>query len=201
MGMTEVYTGASVSIDGYISGPGETGFDHLFRWYGNGDVEIPTADPTMTFKLTPQSAAYLKSYTERTGALVVGRKLFDQTNGWGGLHPLNVHTFVVTHSVPSGWEDAENFTFVTDGIESAVAQAKSYAGEGRVVGVNGGTIASQCLEAGLLDEIYVDLVPVLLGGGTPYFAELRKLPVVLEGPLSVVQGDGVTHLRYKVRYE
>jgi dihydrofolate reductase len=189
-----------MSIDGYIAGPGESGFDHLFQWYGNGDVELPTANPEMTFKLTPQSAAYFSGVTRSTGALVVGRHLFDFTSGWGGLHPLNVHTFVVTHSVPEGWEEAENFTFVTDGIESAIEQAKKHAGPDKVVGVNGGTIAGQCLEAGLLDEIYVDLVPVLLGGGTPFFSELQKVPVALEGPLSVVEGKHVTHLRYKVVY-
>jgi dihydrofolate reductase len=69
-----------------------------------------------------------------------------------------------------------------------------------VVGVNGGTIASQCLDAGLLDEIWVDLVPVLLGGGTSYFSELRRAPVELEGPISVVEGADVTHLRYRVHY-
>lgn len=187
-----------MSLDGYIAGPGDSGFDHLFQWYGNGDVEIPTTDPEMTFKLTPQSAAYFSASTRSTGALVVGRHLFDFTSGWGGEHTLGVHTFVVTHSVPSGWEHSENFTFVTDGIESAIAQAKKHAGPDRVVGVNGGTIARQCLEAGLLDEICVDLVPVLLGAGTPFFSELRKVPVTLEGPTTVIEGKAVTHLRYKV---
>jgi dihydrofolate reductase len=88
---------------------------------------------------------------------------------------------VVTHSVPEGWprEDAP-FTFVTDGIESAIEQAKAIAGD-KAVGVNGGMIARQCLDAGLLDEIRVDLVPVLLGGGTPFFEQLETAPVELEG--------------------
>jgi dihydrofolate reductase len=107
---------------------------------------------------------------------------------------------VLTHKVPDGWprEDAP-FTFVTDGIENAVAKAKELAGD-KVVGVNGGTIASQCLEARLLDEVWIDLVPVLLGGGTPFFDQLRNVPVELEGPVSVVEGVDVTHLRYRVRY-
>jgi dihydrofolate reductase len=105
---------------------------------------------------------------------------------------------VVTHSVPEGWprKDAP-FTFVTDGIESAIETAKDLAGD-KVVGVNGGTIARQCLNAGLLDEIWVDLVPVLLGGGTPFFDQLKDAPVELEGPVSVVEGKDVTHLRYRV---
>ncbi|MBG0828761.1 dihydrofolate reductase family protein [Planomonospora sp. ID67723] len=197
--MTEVYTGASMSLDGYISGPGETGFEHLFAWYGSGDTAVPTAKPEMTFRMSAASAEHVRGVLDNTGALVVGRKLFDYTDGWGGTHPMDRPVVVVTHSVPEGWprEDAP-FTFVTDGIESAIEQAKAIAGD-RTVGVNGGTIARQCLDAGLLDEIWVDLVPVLLGGGTPFFEQLENAPVVLEGPVSVVEGTGVTHLRYRVR--
>ena len=197
--MTKVYTGASMSLDGYIAGPAETGFEHLFKWYGNGEVEVPTTDPEMTLRLTPASAEHFRNLIDMTGALVVGRKLFDSTDAWGGNHPMGRPVVVVTHSVPEGWpRDGAPFTFVTDGIERAVEQAKALAGD-KVVGVNGGTIARQCLEAGLLDEIWVDLVPVLLGGGTPFFDQVKGAPVELEGPLSVVQGTDVTHLRYRVR--
>jgi dihydrofolate reductase len=98
-----------MSLDGYIAGPAETGFDQLFKWYGNGDIVMQTTHPDLTLRLTPQSAE---------------------------------------------------------------------------VRVNGGTISRQCLNVGLLDEISVELVPVLLGGGTPF---------------SVVQGNDVTHLRCRVR--
>ena len=197
--MTKVYTGASMSLDGYIAGPDESGFDQLFQWYGNGDVEVPTNKPEMTMHMTPVSAAYFREQMERCGALVVGRRLFDITRGWDGNHPMGVPVVVLTHSVPDGWprEDAP-FTFVTDGIEAAVAQAQAIAGDKAVV-VNGGTIARQCLDAGLLDEVWVDLVPVLLGGGTPFFERLGSAPVALEGPYSVQEGAGVTHLRYRVR--
>jgi dihydrofolate reductase len=106
---------------------------------------------------------------------------------------------VVTHSVPEGWprEDAA-FTFVSDGIQSAIRTAREIAGD-KGVGVNGGTIARQCLDAGLLDEIWLDLVAVLLGGGTPFFEQLRSAPVALEGPVSVTEDTDVTHLRYRVR--
>jgi dihydrofolate reductase len=198
--MSKVYTGASMSLDGYIAGPGESGFEHLFQWYGNGDVEVPTTHPDMTFRLTPASAEHFRSYLDSTGALVVGRRLFDSTGAWGGNHPMGLPVVVVTHSVPEGWprEDAP-FTFVTDGIESAIETAKGLAGE-KVVGVNGGMIASQCLNAGLLDEVWVELVPVLLGAGTPFFDQLTSAPVELEGPVTVVEGNRVTHLRYRVRY-
>jgi dihydrofolate reductase len=197
--MSKVYTGASMSLDGYISGPGESGFEHLFKWYGNGDVEVPTTKPEMTMRMTAVSAEHLRRLLDMTGALIVGRKLFDFTSGWDGNHPMGLPVVVLTHSVPDGWpRDDAPFTFVSEGIERAVAVARELAGE-KVVGVNGGTIARQCLDAGLLDEIWVDLVPVLLGDGTPFFEQLATVPVELEGPLSVEQGRDVTHLRYRVR--
>lgn len=198
--MSKVYTGASMSLDGYISGPGETGFEHLFKWMGNGDVEVTTADPELTMRMTEGNARHFRGLLDMTGALVVGRKLFDFTKGWGGRHPMDLPVVVLTHSVPDGWEqEGESFVFVTDGIEAAVERARELAGA-KVVGVNGGTIARQCLDARLLDEIWVDLVPVLLGGGTPFFEQLGSAPVELEGPLSVEDDKDVTHLRYRVRY-
>ena len=194
--MTTIYTGASVSLDGYISGPGESGFEHLFAWYGNGDVEMQLGG--MDVKLTEASARHLTDNIERTGALIVGRKLFDYTNGWRGRHPMGVPVVVLSHSVPEGWaRDGAWFVF-RDTLESAVETADGLAGD-KVVGVNGGTIASQCLDAGLLDEVWVDLVPVILGAGTPYFSSLGAAPHALEGPISITEGRGVTHLRYRVK--
>jgi dihydrofolate reductase len=193
-----VFSAATMSLDGYIAGPDESGFDKLFTWYENGDVDVPTTKPDMTFRLTPQSAAHVRDITQNTGALVVGRRLFDITRGWDGNHPLGVPVVVLSHTVPDGWpRDDAAFTFVRGGIEAAVEAAKAIAGD-KHVGVNGGTIARQCLEAGLLDEIWVELVPLLLGGGTPFFAAVANAPVELEGPTSVVEGAGVTHLRYRV---
>ena len=198
--MSKVFTGASMSLDGYVSGPNETGFEHLFKWYGNGDVEVPTAKPDMTMRMTPVGAEHWRVVMDMSGALVVGRKLFDFTNGWDGLHPLGVPVVVLTHSVPDGWErEGEHFTFVSDGIEAAIEKARELA-RGQGVGLNSGTIASQALNARLLDEVWVDLVPVLLGGGTPFFDQLQGAPFELEGPVSVTEDTDVTHLRYKVRY-
>ncbi|MEV4119929.1 dihydrofolate reductase family protein [Micromonospora sp. NPDC049645] len=199
--MTKVTTGATMSLDGYIADASHGGFEHLFQWYANGDVETPTAHPEMTFRTSAASARHLRALTERTGALVVGRRLFDITGGWGGRHPMDVPVVVVTHRVPEGWEpEGDSFVFVTDGIESAVARATALAGD-KEVGVNGGTIAAQVVEAGLLDEVHVDLVPVLLGAGVPLFADLKIAPLQLDGPFRVVEGDGVTHLAYRVRRE
>ena len=196
--MSKVYTGASMSLDGYVSGPDETGFEHLFKWYGSGDVEVPTADPNMTMRMTAQNAEHWRTTIGMTGAIVVGRKLFDYTSGWGGKHPIGVPVVVLTHSVPDGWErEGEWFTFVSDGIEAAIEKARELAGD-KGVGLNSGTIASQALNAGLLDEVWIDLVPVLLGGGTPFFDGLQGAPVALEGPLSNAGDADVTHLRYRV---
>lgn len=197
--MGKVITGATMSIDGYIAGPGESGFDLLFQWYGNGDVETPTGNPDMTFRTSAVSARHIRELQESTGALLVGRHLYDMTNGWGGRHPMDVPTVVLTHRLPDDRPAAdENFVFVTEGIEEAVATARKLAGD-KNVGVNGGQMARQCLDAGLLDEVHVDLVPVLLGGGTPFFGEISTRPVQFDGPTAVVEGTGVTHLTYVVR--
>jgi dihydrofolate reductase len=196
--MSKVYTGASMSLDGYVSGPNESGFEHLFKWYSSGDVDVPTTKPEMTLRMTQVSADHWRAIIDMTGALVVGRKLFDFTGGWGGNHPMGLPVVVLTHTPPEDWPADTPFTFVTDGIEAAVATAKELAGD-KGVGLNSGRIASQALDAGLLDEIWVDLVPVLLGGGTPFFDQLGTVPVELEGPVSVAEGTDVTHLRYRVR--
>lgn len=195
--MTKVTTGATMSLDGYIADASHGGFEHLFQWYGNGDVETLMAG--MTVRTSAASAEHLRALRERTGALVVGRRLFDMTNGWGGRHPMDVPVVVVTHQVPEGWDrESDSFVFVTDGIEAAIDRAKALAGD-KEVGVNGGTIAAQVAEAGLLDEVHVDLVPVVLGDGIPLLAGLKNAPVLLDGPTNVVQGNGVTHLAYRVR--
>jgi dihydrofolate reductase len=197
--MTKIYTGASMSLDGYIAGPGESGFDRLFAWYGNGDIAVPTAKPDMTLSMTAVNAEHWRTIVEQSGAIVVGRKLYDFTRGWDGTHPLGVPVVVLTHEPPADVPQGDTpFTFVTEGIEAAVAAASELAG-GKGVGVNGGTIAAQCLDAGLLDEVWIDLVPVLLGGGTPFFPGIENVPAQLEGPISVVEGEDVTHLRYRVR--
>ena len=197
--MTKVYTGASMSLDGYVAGPQESGFEHLFEWYRNGDVEIPTTNPELTMHTTARSAAHFREILQMSGALVVGRHLWDFTNAWGGKHPMGCPVVVLTHTVPEGWaREGEWFTFVTGGIEEAVETAKKLAG-GKSVGLNSGQIAAQALDAGLVDEVWIDLVPVLLGGGTPFFSGRSATPALLDGPYSVVEGDRVTHLRYRVR--
>ena len=100
------------------------------------------------------------------------------------------------HEVPAGWVEAHPgapFHFVTGGVEAAVAKAQEIAGD-RTVAVAAGTVARQCLELGLLDEVAVDLVPVVMGTGRPYFGELSLKDVPLGDPTVCIQGDRVTHL-------
>jgi dihydrofolate reductase len=197
--MSKVTAGATMSLDGFIAGPEESGFDLLFRWYNEGDVELPSASPDVPpAHVTAASAELIRQEWGSLGALVVGRHLYDFTHGWGGRHPIDVTTVVLTHRPPADRPVAdENFVFVTTGIRDAIARAKEIAGD-RDVGVNGGQMARQALEAGLLDEIGVELVPVVLGSGTRLFSDLRSASGQFGGPIRVVEGTGVTHLRYRV---
>jgi len=194
--MGDVIADMCMSLDGYIADP-DDGIDQLFGWYFNGEVATPTASPQFTFRTSEASAAHLRHAFAHIGALIAGRHLFDVAQGWGGYHPMGVPVFVVTHEEPDDWRHPEApLTFVTDGLESAVAQAKAVAGD-KFVAVASAKIAQQCLDAGLLDAIQVNLVPVLLGAGIPFFENLAKTPVALEGP-AIVAGEGVTHLMYRI---
>ncbi|MGH2532172.1 MAG: dihydrofolate reductase family protein [Thermomicrobiales bacterium] len=204
--MGTVGTSLTMSLDGFIAGPndgpehplGENGMC-LFDWYARGDTEYTAPSGTMTVKVSKASADMLREAFSKIGALVTGRKTFDITNGWGGRHPVETPVFVVTHEVPHDWikehPDAP-FTFVTDGVESAVSQAKAVAGE-KNVGVGAASILQQCLKAGLLEEIQVELVPVLLGKGVRMFDYLGVEPIELEQTM-LIEGTGVTHIRFRV---
>src|SRR5829696_10275115 len=139
------------------------GGERLLAWYFGGDSEYRLPGTNMVSRVAPQTAELLRETRATTGALVTGRRTFDLTHGWGGRHPLDVPVFVVTHQASPEWVDEGSpFTFVRDGLESAVEQAKAVAGD-KDVGVVGASLVQQCIRAGLLDEIHVDLVPVLSG--------------------------------------
>jgi len=198
--MGQVIASASMSLDGYIARDDNT-IGRLFDWLQNGAVEIPTVNRDITLHLSPPSAEYWKQWVDGLGALVCGRTLFDFTGGWDGTHTVDVPVVVVTHQIPTDWVHAHPeapFHFVTDGVEAAVAKAQAIAGE-RTVAVTAGTIARQCLELGLLDAVAVDLVPVVMGKGRPYFGELTLDDVPLGDPTVCIQGDRVTHLVFPVR--
>jgi dihydrofolate reductase len=202
--MGNVSTGLSMSLDGFIAGPNDgperplgEGGERLFAWYSGGDTEYRLPGTEMVFMVSPQSAELLREAHSKMGAFVTGRRTFDITNGWGGSPPLGVPTFVVTHTVPQEWVyEGSPFTFVTDGVESAVERAKAVAGD-KDVAVGAASIAQQCIRAGLLDEVHVDLVPVLLGGGVRLFEHLGTTPIELERTREIAAPD-VTHLTFRV---
>jgi dihydrofolate reductase len=194
----KVFAQASVSLGGFIAGPGGTGFEHLFAWCTAGDVETPTSQPErLTYRTNAATAAYLRDLPDGTGAIVVGRRLFDLTNGWNGSHPLGKPVFVVTHEPPQDWVDTDtSFTFVTDGVEAAVAKAQTVAGD-KHVGVGPGSAVGQAIRADLIDELRVDLVPLTLGDGVRMVDGLTDSPRTFGTP-RVIEGIGVTHLIYQL---
>jgi dihydrofolate reductase len=202
--MGKVRTGHSTSLDGFIAGPNDgpeapmgEGGEQLLAWYSAGDTEYRLPGTEMVFKVAEASAEFLSETRQTTGALVAGRRTFDLTHGWGGSHPLDVPVIVVSHTVPQEWVyEGSPFTFVTDGLESALEQARAVAGE-KDVGVIGASLVQQCIRAGLLDEIHIDLVPVLLGGGVRLLDHLGTGPIELEST-RVIEGAGVTHLTFRV---
>jgi dihydrofolate reductase len=194
----------SMSLDGFVAGPNDgpenglgDGGQALFAWYSNGDTALPLPGTDMVFKVSRASAKLLQEEWGKLGAMVAGRRMFDIAQAWGGSPPGGGPCFIMTHHPPQEWvKEGSPFIFVTDGIESAVRQAKQAAGN-KNVSVSSASIMQQCLKAGLLDEINIDLAPVLLGGGVRLFDNLGHVPIDLE-IMGVAQGVGVTHLKYRV---
>ena len=201
--MGKVTFNMTMSLDGFVAGPNDNpdnglgdGGDALFKWYFSGDTEIPISDGAPVLKVSAQSAKVLKEAMGTYGAGVWGRRTFDIARAWGG-HPPGEPCFIVTHTPPQEWvKEGSPFTFVTDGVESAIRQAKEAAGDKDVV-VCTASILQQCLNAGLMDEIHVDVVPLLLGKGVRLFDHLDIKPIELES-IRVIEAPGVTHLGFRV---
>ncbi len=196
--MSKLVAIMSMSLDGFVADPRD-GVGEVFDWYMNsGDVEFNTGggDP-MTFRVSPPSADHLRELWSELGAVLTGRRTFEVAQGWGGNHAWGP-AFVLTHAIPDGWPRPNSTVhFVTDGLESAVKQAKAAAG-GKNVAVHGADTIQQLLNAGLLDELSIDVAALFLGSGVRLFDHLAGTPCVLGNP-TVKQGAGVTHLRYPVR--
>jgi dihydrofolate reductase len=204
--MGKVVFNMTVSLDGFVAGPNDSpqkglgdGGDALFNWYFSGDTEIPISDGNMVLKVSPQSAELLKEAMGTYGAGVWGRRTFDIAHAWGG-HPPGSPAFIVTHRVPEEWVyEGSPFTFVTEGVESAIRQAKQAAGDKDVI-ICTASILQQCLNAGLMDEIHMDVAPLLLGNGVRLFDHLSIKPTELES-IRVVEAPGITHLGFRVLKE
>ena len=202
--MGKVVTELSMSLDGFVAGPNDgperplgDGGERLFEWYSSGDTALPLPGTDMVFRVSRASADLLREEWDTFGAMVTGRRMFDIADAWGGNPPGGGPCFVVTHTVPHEWvTEGSPFTFVTDGVESAIGQAKQAAGD-KNVSVSSATIMQQCIKAGLLDEIHIDLAPLLLGDGVRLFDHLGAAPIELER-MRVVEAPGVTHLRFRV---
>jgi dihydrofolate reductase len=202
--MGKVIVNMSMSLDGFVAGPNDDpenslgdGGERLFRWYSSGNTDFTMPSGEMTVRVSAPSAELLQEAVLSAGALVTGRKTFEIARAWNGRHPMDVPVFVVTHHVPREWvKEGSPFTFVTDGVESAIKQARAAAGD-KIIAVGTASIAQQCIKAGLLDEIHIDLVPVLLGGGTRLFDHLGSDSIELES-IRVTDTPDVTHLAFRI---
>ncbi|MFZ1993572.1 MAG: dihydrofolate reductase family protein [Solirubrobacteraceae bacterium] len=192
-----------VSVDGFIADEHDD-VGPLHDWYFNGDTPITEGGDEQydhsgagaRFKVSPASAEYVRAMWEAIGTIVMGRTLFDLVNGWEGQPPAGDHVVVVSHRPkPEGWHPEASYHFVGD-VTAAVDEAQRLAGS-RTIAVNAGEVGSQILAAGLVDEVAMDVVPVVFGSGKRYFGSIDGQQL-LEDPHVVIRGDGVLHLRFKV---
>jgi len=196
--MSKVISALSVSVDGYITGrepgPGRGLGDggRLFDWYFDGDVPSEQFDG---FKLSEPSRRFFDAAAGRVGASVAGRRTYDDSNRFGddgAPHPT-APLFVLSHRPAPAMGGRQRL--VTTGVADAIAAARAAAGDTDVA-LMGGVLVTEALKAGLVDELILHQVPVLLGGGRPYFHELpEQVELRL---LEAIPAPGVTHLRYEV---
>ena len=193
-----------VSVDGFIA-DGNDAVGPLHDWYfsgdtpitGGGDQRYDHSEVGSGFKVSRASAEYVRRMWDGIGVIVMGRNLFDLVNGWEGSPPTGDHVVVVSHRPkPEGWHPEASYHFVDD-VAAAIDKAKELAGE-RDVAVNAGEVGAQILAAGLVDEVAMDVVPVVFGSGKRYFGNIDG-QLLLEDPHVVIQGDRVLHLKFKVR--
>ncbi|PRB07242.1 dihydrofolate reductase family protein [Microbacterium sp. MYb64] len=193
--MSTVTVHAVASIDGYIARPDDS-VGPLFDWYENGDVAVRVPSSGYEWHVSASSAAYLGRLIDETSCVIMGRHMFDFTNGWNGVPVIGDHVVVVTHREADEWRDRHPdapFTFCGD-IESAIATAKDIAGDGDVV-LCAGEMAGQAVAAGLVDRVAIDIVPVVFGQGKRYFGSVSD-EILLADPVEVIRGDRVLHLLY-----
>lgn len=197
--MATVIMHAVVSVDGFIADKDDE-VGPLFEWYFNGDlpiVEESLEEPNAPFRVSSRSRGYVSSLWGSIGATIQGRHLFDLTNGWEAEPPAGDHLVVVSHRPkPEGWHPEADVPFFDD-VAAAVQEAKERAGD-RVVAVCAGNVGGQALALGLVDEVAMDVVPVVFGSGKRYFGPVDSQQL-LEDPSVVIEGDRVLHLRYRVR--
>jgi dihydrofolate reductase len=188
--MSNVSFSLSMSLDGFVAGPNDE-IDPLHDWLFNGDHESRFGHG---LRMSEASRAVLDAGLAGVGACVVGRNTFEAAGRWGGRPPFDFPYFVVTHEPPA--ERRGEFTYVTEGVEAAIEQARA-AADGKDVNVMGADVPQQAIRAGLLDELVIHLIPVLLDDGKRLFDRLGGR-VDLERTQVVEAPEGVTHLRFRV---
>jgi dihydrofolate reductase len=193
-----------MSVDGFIADEKDD-VGPLHEWLFSGDTPVTGGDDPEfdhsgagnSFRVSPASAGYVRSMWEKVGVIVMGRRLFDLVNGWEGRPPTGEHVVVVSHRPkPEGWHPEASYHFAGT-VTAAIAKAQELAGE-RAIAVNAGDVGGQILAAGLVDEVAMDVVPVVFGSGKRYFGGIDG-QLLLEDPHVVIQGDRVLHLGFKVR--
>jgi dihydrofolate reductase len=199
--MGTVHASLGMSLDGFVAGPnnplGDGGM-RIHRWVY--DLEGWRERQSLQGgKTNPDDEVSRETY-DRTGAFVMGRRMFDEGEvGWPDPPPFRAPVFVLTKRAREPWvrQGGTTFTFVTDGVESALEQARAAAGEKDVLVSGGANTLGQFVEAGLLDELQIHLAPVLLGEGVRLFEGIDPENVELERT-RVIDSPRVTHLRYRV---
>jgi dihydrofolate reductase len=212
--MGYVYAAISVSLDGYVAGPnigpdhplGEGG-ERLHEWAT--DLESWRASHGKSGGRTGRDDEVMQELVARGGAVIMGKNMFGPGEGapsddgswkgwWGDDPPFHKPVFVLTHMKREPLQLSDTtFTFVNDGPKSALEQARAAAGDEEIQIAGGGSAIQQYLRAGLLDELFLHVAPVLLGGGVRLLENLDGADVKLE-PVEVIESPMVTHLRYRV---
>ena len=201
--MGKVVFEISMSLAGFIAGPNDRpglglgeGGERLHQWAY--ELASWRERHGLAGGQTNRDAELLDEALRNTGASIVGRRMFDNAGEWGDNPPFDMPVFVLTHQAREPLvKGGTTFTFVTDGIESALAQARAAVGAKNVAIGGGANVAQQYLRAGLLDEIEIHLVPILLGGGIRLFDRLGDAQIELER-MRVIDSPAVTHLRFRV---
>jgi dihydrofolate reductase len=209
--MSSVSCQISISLDGFVAGPNQSPENPI----GEGGMRLHEwAFATDTWRRQQgldggehnADADVVDEATQGIGAYIMGRKMFGGGDGpwdetwrgwWGEDPPYHVPVFVLTHHSrePLAMEGGTTFTFVTDGIGSALEQARAAAGDGDVAVAGGASVVRQYLAAGMLDELHLHIVPVILGAGERLLEDVGD--PALE-PVGVVASPAVTHVRYRV---
>jgi dihydrofolate reductase len=201
--MGKVHADITMSLDGFVAGrndgpdlPLGEGGERLHEWVYRLDTWREAHG--LEGGETNRDSEVLAEATDENGAVVLGRRMFDNAHGWGDDPPFHVPVFVLTHAArePESKEGGTTFTFVTDGIESALDHAKEAAADRNVAIGGGANTVQQYLAARLVDELQVHIALLLLGGGVRLFDNLD--PELQLETTRVIESPLVTHLRFRV---